>query len=267
MAERNDATYVYAVTRGLSPSELHGVAGVGDRPVRLVDHVGLAAVVSTVDLDEFGEEALHSNLEDLSWLEATARAHHAVVEAAGAAAPAAPLRLATVYHSDERVRDLLDEWHEAFAQALSRVEGRTEWGVKAYADPDAFAETPSGSGPAPSPTASRTARSGSGTAYLQRRRSAHRSREEAGRAATERGEDIHAALHEVAADSRRHPPQDQRLTGHTGWMVLNGAYLVDDDHVGDLRAIVADFETHPGLELELTGPWVPYSFADLDLER
>ena len=258
-AAAGDATYVYAVSRALDGSLLGDLAGVGGRPVRLVDGAGLTAIVSTVDLADFGEEALHRNLEDLAWLEATARAHHSIVEATGAVAATAPLRLATVYHTDDRVRELLAEQGEAFAQALSRVEGRAEWGVKAYADPEAFAAGESSE-------TSGSARPGSGTAYLERRRSQRRSREDAGRAATARAEDIHAALEEVAEASRRHPPQDQRLTGHAGWMLLNGAYLVADDRVDELRAAVAEFDEQQGIELELTGPWVPYSFADPELE-
>ena len=41
----------------------------------------LTAAVGTVGLDEFGEEGLRRNLEDLDWLAATARAHDAVISA------------------------------------------------------------------------------------------------------------------------------------------------------------------------------------------
>lgn len=253
------ATYVYAVMRDLSTPRLGDIEGIDDQPVRIVDHAGLAALVSTVALDEFGEEALHRNLEDLGWLETTARAHHRVVEAAGSVAATAPLRLATVYHGDDRVRALLSEQQEAFTTALARVEGKTEWGVKVYADPEIFAEDP-----APEPSASSA--SGPGAAYLQRRRSQRRSREDAGRAATARAEEIHAALSEQAAATRRHPPQDQRLTGHAGWMILNGAYLVDDEAAAEFRGRVAEFGEERGIDVDLTGPWVPYSFASPDQE-
>ena len=67
------AVWVYALTeRG--GAALPGVTGVAGGPVRLVDADGLTAVVSSVSLEEFGEEALRRNLEDLAWLEAVARA-------------------------------------------------------------------------------------------------------------------------------------------------------------------------------------------------
>lgn len=256
-ADAGAATYAYAVTRGLDASRLDGSPGVSDQPVRAIEHAGFTALVSTVGLDEFGEDALHRNLEDLGWLEATARAHHAVVEKAGAVTPTVPLRLATVYHSDERVRAMLTQQQAPLAEALSRIEGCTEWGIKAYADPESFtAES----------QADTLAASGSGKAYLQKRRNQHRNREEAGRAATERAEDIHAAFADIAVASRRHPPQSQQLSGHAGWMILNGAYLVDETRTEEIQAMVAEFSEQPGVELELTGPWVPYSFASPDEE-
>ena len=74
------AIYVYGVGRGLPAESVARVRGVADAPVETLDAEGLTAVVSRVSLAEFGEDALRRNLEHLDWLEATARAHHAVVD-------------------------------------------------------------------------------------------------------------------------------------------------------------------------------------------
>jgi hypothetical protein len=44
-------------------------------------------------------------------------------------------------------------------------------------------------------------------------------------------------------------------------MVLNQAYLLPVERADDLRALVASLADHPRIRVELTGPWVPYSFA------
>jgi len=52
------------------------------------------------------------------------------------------------------------------------------------------------------------------------------------------------------------------LTGRDSWTVLNGTYLVDESRVDVFRAAVAMIDRNtPGIELEITGPWPPYSFA------
>jgi hypothetical protein len=86
MTTTDTATYLYAITSAtgdLTLADLKGLTGVGGGPVRSVVHEDLLALVGTVPQEAFGEAALRRNLEDLAWLEATARAHHAVVDAAG----------------------------------------------------------------------------------------------------------------------------------------------------------------------------------------
>jgi Gas vesicle synthesis protein GvpL/GvpF len=245
--------YVYGVSRALPHETLERVAGVSGAPVHVIEERGLAAVVSPVSLEEFGEDALRRHLEDLGWLESTARAHHAVVDAAAAHAATVPLGLATVYRSEDRARTALRERHEEFDRALRRVTGRTEWGVKAYADlAEAAGEPEREAGGDDRP----------GTAYLRRRGAQRRSEEEARREVLEAAGLIDDELCAIAATRRLHRPQDPQLSGERGWMILNAAYLVDDDRADDFRAAVTRLgEARPEIRLLLTGPWAPYSFA------
>lgn len=121
------AVYLYGVARDLDPAALRGAAGVAGTPVRGVVAGGLTAVVSTVRLADYGETALRDNLEDLAWLEATARAHHEVVDRAAHAAPTAPVRIATIYRDDARVAEVLAAQRARFGEVLDRISGRSEW--------------------------------------------------------------------------------------------------------------------------------------------
>ncbi|WP_199433061.1 GvpL/GvpF family gas vesicle protein [Qaidamihabitans albus] len=247
---------------GLPLAPVRGVIALGGgEPARTVEAAGLVAVVSTVDLAEYGEQPLRRNLEDLDWLAATARAHDAVVHTVARSATAAvPLRLATVYLGDERVRVLLADRRTEFAVALDRLAGRTEWGVKGYADPDALAAPPRSGDEA-------AAGRGSGTAYLLRRRAQLSARESAERTAAEHAGRLHAALTDLSVAGRRHAPQDPNLSGQRAWMVLNGSYLVDDARADEFAAAVSDLDgERSGVSLELTGPWPPYSFSTTVLE-
>ncbi|MCO5997184.1 GvpL/GvpF family gas vesicle protein [Actinoallomurus rhizosphaericola] len=248
--------YLYGVAQDLSPDTLRDLPGVAGAPVRTVADAGFTALVSTVDLEEFGETALRRNLESLQWLEATARAHHDVVDTVARAAPTAPVRIATVYRDDDRVRELLRERRDELTEVLGRVVGRVEWGVKAYGTAEA-AQEPSGGDDA--------ANEKPGMAYLRRRRLQQQSREEASRRLAEQAQEIHATLSEHAVASRQHPPQDPRLSGHEGTMILNVAYLLDEDRAETLAAAADELAARmPGVRIELTGPWPAYSFTELD---
>jgi Gas vesicle synthesis protein GvpL/GvpF len=244
------ASYAYAVARPFDPARLAGVRGVDGAEVRLVRYRDLVAVVSPVPLAEFDEAALRAKLERLPWLEVTARAHHAVVQAVAARSVTLPLRLATVYRGDERVTEVLRQGHWRFRAALDLLAGRVELGVKVYADPQATA-------PATPPAASSPGRD-----YLRRRRAQHRARDDARQRAAAAAAQVDAALAELAVDSRHRPPQSPQLSGARGENVLNVAYLVDAERAEELAARARRLEAEaPGVRVEVTGPWAPYSFA------
>lgn len=250
--------YCYAITRGASPEELDGRTGIDGAPLRLVRHDDLAAVVSEVDLEEFGEEGLRRNLEDLTWLESVATAHDRVTREVSERAPVAPLRLATVFLGEESVRARLAEWHARAEQALDRIEGREEWSVKAYADPSARPATED-------EPSNEDAGMGAGKAYLLKRRAATQRREATAQQDAEIAEQLHAELHGSAVAGRRLAPQDRRLTGHVGEMILNGTYLVDRGEVEAFKSAVDRLSgLHEHIRVELAGPWPPYSFASLE---
>ena len=286
------AVYLYGVARDLDPAALGDAAGVAGAPVRGVVAGELTALVSTVALADYGEAALRANLEDLGWLEATARAHHDVVDRAAHAAPTALVRIATIYRDDARVSEVLAAQGERFTEILDLISGRSEWGVKAYADPQALrgdddpaaddpaSDDPAGggtdpggglapraepltgpqtTGPAPAPSSG----GGVGTAYLRRRQQERRRRAEAGRRVSEQADAVHTELADHAVASRHHPPQDPRLSGRAGTQILNAAYLLDEEQVEGFLAVARTAgDRLPGIELEVTGPWPPYSFID-----
>jgi hypothetical protein len=261
MSEEPRAGYVYAVARPFDPAPLAGLEGVGGYPVHTVVVADLAAVVSTVPLHEFDEEALKANLEDLRWLEGVARAHNAVIDAVAQHAVVAPLRLATVYHGDDRVCEVLREGHDTFDAALRRLTGRLEFGVKVYADPSTR-----GTAPADAPAAPAAPGESPGKAYLRRRREQRDRRDDTWRTAADLCDRVDAALREFADAREQHRPQDASLSGAAGENVLNAAYLVPAEHADSfLRAAERLRADAPeGTRVEVSGPWAPYSFASID---
>ena len=241
-----------------------GLSGVDPgHPVEAVRAGGLLALVSRVPLDEFGAEPLRENLNDLAWLERVARAHETVLDQAVQAATCVPLRLCTIYESEESLRAMLDREAESFADALGQLAGREEWSVKLLVDTDALtreARARATTSRAPSERGGAS----EGGAYMLRRRVERRVRERAAQIASEVAEAVHARLDAHAVDAVTRPAQNPELSGYEGEMLLNGAYLVEADRVDALHALVAELERDHGAlgaRLELTGPWPPYNFV------
>ncbi|MYY10454.1 hypothetical protein GT204_16455 [Streptomyces sp. SID4919] len=255
--------YVYAVV----PSDAAALEPLGSPPLtegvvdglRLVGHQGLTAVVRPVDSREFDEAPLRAHLEDLDWVAAVAGEHHTVVEAVGHRTTTVPLRLATVCRGEAGVRRLLDNGRHRLHEALERVAGHEEWGVKLYADP---ASPPPAPGPSASPPPAPDRTASTGRDFLRRRLESRKAREGDAVRASGTADGLHTLLSAHATGAVLHPPQQARLSHAPGRNVLNAAYLVP---VGRRRAFldaVPDRDTpFEGLRVVVTGPWVPYSFT------
>lgn len=249
--------WLHAVMRDPDLARLTGLTGVGGRPVRTIAAAGLTAIVCPVDLAEFGEEPLRRNLEDIGWVEAVARTHHHVALELSRWGPVVPARLATIYLSDESVVGLLTRGRTGIDAALRRISGRIEWGVKAYTLP----------APRPAPAVAGNG-PGAGADYLRRKRAALSARSDAASAAADSAEKLHTKLAAVAEDARRHPPQSRGLNPRAASMVLNGSYLVDTGQGDRFAETVAELaDGYGAIEVELTGPWLPYSFAIVPVEE
>ena len=249
--------YVYGVVPAESPSALLGGAlGVDPaQPVVLLAEDGVAAVASGVLLDEFGEAGLDANLRDEAWLQQKACAHEAVLEAALGRVPLVPFRFGTIYRSAEHVRAMLRE--HAFGEALARLAGTVELGVKALLDVESFGWARAGDA---------ELAEGGGRAYLMRKQRERWLKDCRSLFGSECAHVAHERLTAAAEDGRANPPRQLGEPGRE--MILNGAYLVRTDgaaaFAAELSALEASYACD-GVRFELTGPWPPYNFVSLDL--
>lgn len=249
------ATYVFAVSRTVDPSVLAGLPGMEEgAPVHVLPCGRLTAVVQAVTAAHFTEEAWQARLSDPAELERCARAHHAVVSAAATCGPTVPLPLATLYRGDSRVRQAMADEADRFTSVLDRIAGHVEWGVKVYA-------APAPSGPEPDVAGADRAVKGAGLAYLNRKRGLQQRRHHRHEEALRAAEAVDAELRELAAASRRLRPHGQEATGRRRVQVLNAAYLVAEGSAAELTELTGLLEARTGAEIEISGPWVPYSFV------
>jgi hypothetical protein len=252
----DDLLWAYGVVASGTAPSASVLAGITGGAVVPLDAGGLTALVSAVPSAQFAAEPLREHLNDLDWLGRVAREHEAVLEQVLGATTVVPLRLCTIFDDAEGVERMLEREREPLTDALGRLEGRHEMGVKLLVDPARLASRPAPDGD--------QARGEGGAAYLARRRQERQAREEVRSVAAQLVDDVDGALRACAIDAVRLPSQNRELSGHAGEMLLNGAYLVDASGIDRLRALVGELqERHAaaGARLELTGPWPPYNFV------
>src|SRR5438445_7755778 len=131
------ATYVYCVIAAARRPRLTrmpaGLPHTGR--VRLLDiEAGLFAAVADAPLHRYGEAAINRGLADLDWVSRAAVAHEAVVESFIAETAVLPMKLFTIFTTDDRAVAHVRAERRRIAALVKRVANHQEWGVRVVLD-------------------------------------------------------------------------------------------------------------------------------------
>lgn len=227
--------YVYCLARGIDESAgiLHGIGGVAVRQFQIGN---LSALVS-----DFTGDAVAVNREN-------AVAHAAVIQNVLKQTTPLPFRFGTLV-TEQQLESLVSARREAVEATLELVHGCVEMNVKIISDPEA-AETPEPGYEPEKP----------GTAFLSEKRreilGSEARAEEAKRVAAW----LETRIGEVVKETRIH-------TNQTAKLLLAVAHLVPRAAVDQYRSRLTEARhERPELHFLMSGPWAPYSFANIDLE-
>jgi len=251
-------TYVYCVIAAARRPRLtrvpRGLTGMGS--VRLLDvEDGLFAAVADAPLDRYGEAAINRGLSDLDWVSRAAVAHEAVVESFISETAVLPMKLFTIFTTDDRAVEHVRAERRRIATVVKRVANHQEWGVRVVLDRDR---------PGAAAPRKKKAPAGvrSGVAYLTRKRAERDAVVEL----TARARETVAALYErLAARSRlakRRLASELPVQG--GPLLLDAAFLVPRARAASFQALASRESralSRHGYGLTFSGPWPPYSFV------
>ncbi len=265
--------YVYAIgclshrrgdEAGAAPT-LPSMGILPDTPVEMLAYRDILAFVSRVPMSQFSQDALDENLKRSNWVRDCVIAHQATLAGLLSSCAIIPCKFCTVYLSRERVTQMLIDGYEGFSATLQLLANTTEWGVKVYCNLPIFARQVEATSEVLRSQREAVAKSRPGTAYFLRKKLEQAALREAENVVTTQVQHIHTELTEHARSARLNKAQTPQEHGHKDEMFLNAAYLIADDTWHDFRAALDGLAAsygQVGFEIELTGPWPPYNFAD-----
>lgn len=258
--------YLYGVATGAAadpPAELSGIEGA---PVELVRDGDLAAIVSRLPAALYREEALNPRLGDLDWVGERGAAHERVLTWFSDRGPVIPAAPFSIHGDAQRVGMRLAAATRRYHALLDRVTGKREWIIRlwpaaemepaALARFDAELET----------LAREAAAAAPGKRYLLQRKLDTRARDALQRLTLAAAHSVHERLTERAADARALPlprtsgSRGRGLISAAAYLVREDAYTAFQDEVSRAAHDVQEM----GIQLEFTGPWPPYHFAEDD---
>ena len=234
-----------------------------------VEGGGLAAVVSAVPLEVYGEGALAERLSDATWTATRALRHERVAEHFARRAAVVPLRFGAIYLRREGVEQMLAERAAQFREVLARLGGREEWGLNVYVERARLRDEVTRLSARLREMAERADASTPGQAYLIRKK-IEGLRDEEARAETRRvAREVEETLAASCDGAARLRVLKDEAT-EQGELAARLAFLVRREAFEDFRdaaeRLAADY-TPLGFRFELTGPWPAYNFAVVEEER
>lgn len=232
--------YGYCIRRSTDPPPPDGTAGVEEAPVLLLEDGDLGIWLSDAPADRNPAAA-------------KIRAHDAVVRAAMSSATPLPIRFGTVFADEHAAQAVLRDRATAFTEALDRVRGKMEMGVRIVWDEEAQR---GGVLPPDEPRPRISKQFPGGRHYLEGRRR----RIDAERALKECAEElldgIEAAFAPLAAPCVREIMPRTDVAGTL-------AHLVDRSERDGYRLRVEGVRRgFTQVSIAMSGPFAPYSFVE-----
>ncbi|MDP1760137.1 MAG: GvpL/GvpF family gas vesicle protein [Candidatus Woesebacteria bacterium] len=274
--------YAYGIV-GKSPKQLD-ILGIDQKnKVYPVEKGDICVVVSKIDTDKFQDEIkkLLSKLTKTAGavpnetdgipvgtrlgIEEVLRGHEDVVDTLMKQTTIVPIKFGTVLKDEEAALKMLQDYEGKFKKLLSKFTGREEWGIKVYADSKKFKDYIGKNEPEfLKQQGSLSKVASKGAAYLLGRKMEEELKNDVASRLAKTSEVIFQEAGKDAYEAKLNKTLPQKLTGKNKEMILNTAFLIEKEKVArfckQVKKLIEKYEPM-GIEIELSGPWPPYSFT------
>lgn len=231
---------------------------------------GLYAVVSRVSSEEFNEDAMRINLNDMTWLEARVRKHERVIEGVMEQSTVIPFKFATIFETENSLKAMIEDRLDKFMDILTGLEGHREWGVKVYCDVERFKTAVVGENEHIVKMENKIRSSGIGKAYFLNKKKEEIMDDILRKEITGCRMEIHEALRKQSSNARPIGLLPKEVTGREDRMILNAVFLLPGSKLDAFMKSV-DFLKEKykgaGFGFDCTGPWPPYNFCSIGNEK
>lgn len=262
--------YVYCIISEDGPKKFV-IRGIDNKSeVFVLGYKDLGAVVSMINLSDFGENELKKKLNDLKWTKKAVLNHQKVINKVMDGRTVLPMKFGVIYKTRDQIQNVLGKNYYKFKNLLKSLAGKKEWGVKVYYSQSESNRKIQINGSSIKKLKEKIKKSPEGIKFfLQKKIEAI----EELALEKEMNEYSKTFLKKLERSSARYVLNEilsKELTGKQEEMIINAAYLVDNKNFLKFEKELADLKdkySKNGFLFELSGPWPPYNFVNLDLDK
>ncbi len=263
--------YMYGIvsTNQVADSMFAGIEGLQERSVVYSLPCGnLTAIVSKLTDPAFSPYMIRKSMRDNNWLKDQVRHHAGVLSEAKGLMTIIPLRFGTVFNSENGIRRFVELQRSKMMETLSRLQDKSEFGICVLCDADRLRA--SGFGKDDAFETSLHELSPEVADFIRAQSNPQQSfagGSSLDSAMANMARRIHAPLNEMASEAvSKDMPIGYSTSGSN--VILNATYLVPVVGEKNFRARVTTLAQEmrdSGITIEVSGPWPPYHFVDVDM--
>ncbi len=255
MTGRSCATYVYCVVKcERAPKLVRAPKGLeGSGKPRLIDAGdGYHLLVTDAPLSLYDGPVIDAKLRDIEWVGARGAEHESLVEHAASLGTVVPMKLFTLFATDERAVAHVRKMKRTLDRVVKRIEGCEEWGLRILFDEARAARRAA--------EQARSTKVTTGKDFLLRKKALVDERRVTGARGAAEVDELYERLAKTSRDAHRRAAPSRELAGR---VFLDAVFLVPKAKVEKLKSTVASSAerlVEQGFDVSLTGPWPAYSF-------
>ncbi|MDP2967226.1 MAG: GvpL/GvpF family gas vesicle protein [bacterium] len=241
----------------------------GEEKVYIISYDKIEAIVSKVDLNEFGSGEIQRKAhEDLNWIKEKAQIHEYVIEQAMRVGSnlisVIPMKFGTIFKTEESLKECLRNHYEQFRNSLEKLKGKQEWGVKVYFKEDIFRKNIADKNETVLAKKKEIESLPKGMAFFAQKQTDEIVNQEKDKELDRITEEIYECLGQLAFSKNKDKLLEKDFIGKIEEMVLNAFYLIEEKKLAQFQKKVEEFKgkyNPKGIEVEMSGPWPSYHFA------
>jgi hypothetical protein len=225
----------------------------------------LSAIVREVPLDEYSEDAIKARVQDYEWLVRSASEHQDTLALVHRHIPILPAKFGTIYPSDQAVRDALANTAGGVLALLNKLDGCDEWALHLFGNEETLREATLASDEELSRLRRELETATPGRAYMLRQRIADRVAIAVDEFQDQVIRDVFQSIRHLIIEFQSDPPNDELRTNAGESEIARASMLVHREQSDAFLDVVDSWPARDsGVRMEVTGPWPPYSFTQVE---
>ena len=254
--------YVYCVTY-IEPKEINLFL---KEKLYVIETDGLFVIVKNVYANEYSKENIKVNISDELWLDTHVRGHMSVITQIMAVNAVVPFNFGTIYTAKVSLIEFIQKYHNEIIKSLLYVENKEEWSVKVYCDKKDIVANMSRLSEKVAAIDEEINSATPGKAYILGKKKNDIIDKEIIVIYNSYSKLIFSAFNELSEEFKLNTLLGSEVSGRSDDMILNATFFIKKENI-DNFFVVSDIMLSEydniGLDIELTGPWPPYSFINI----